>query len=236
MDDWIGVLLDSDNYLARAKRGRIVNLAANNNDNLSPGYVVYEDGAPSRVLLIYYIDDNTGAHDATARIQIGGGDGVAVSPLTQVRVKYFSAPSVSFKGNMTWAGQTLGNHFESDGRLQGSEVIETIQCQNNICPIPLKAPSLALVFLTDAALANSSPASSATASFETSVLTRIRHTATVDQEVLSTSNGRGGHWGNPVGSTSFGSVGAAVGGFRAPSVGVLVGLVVGVAAVVGLRW
>ncbi|CAE6501321.1 unnamed protein product, partial [Rhizoctonia solani] len=165
-----------------SEKSRIVNLAANNNDNLSPGYVVYEDGAPSRVLLIYYIDDNTGAHDATARIQIGGGDGVAVSPLTQVRVKYFSAPSVSFKGNMTWAGQTLGNHFESDGRLQGSEVIETIQCQNNICPIPLKAPSLALVFLTDAALANSSPASSATASFETSVLTRIRHTATVDQE------------------------------------------------------
>ncbi|CAE6461756.1 unnamed protein product, partial [Rhizoctonia solani] len=166
----------------KSGKSRIMDLGANNNDNLSPGYVVYEDGVPSRVLLINYIDDNTGSHDATARIQIGGGDGAAVSPLTQVRVKYFSAPSVSFKGNMTWAGQTLGNHFESDGRLQGSEVIETIQCQNNICPIPLKAPSLALVFLTDAALANSAPASSATASFETSVLTRIRHTATVDQE------------------------------------------------------
>ncbi|CAE6468101.1 unnamed protein product [Rhizoctonia solani] len=217
----------------KSGKSRIMDLGANDNNNLSPGYVVYEDGAPSRVLLINYIDDATGGHDATARIQIGGGDGAAASPLTQVRVKYFSAPSVSFKGNMTWAGQTLGNHFESDGR---SEVIQTIQCQNNICPIPLKAPSLALVFLTDAALANSSPASSATASFETSVLTKIRHTATVDQQVLETSNGRGGGWGNPIGSTSFGSVGAGVAGFRAPGVGVLVGLVVGVAAVMGLRW
>ncbi|KDN43176.1 hypothetical protein RSAG8_06329, partial [Rhizoctonia solani AG-8 WAC10335] len=218
----------------KSGKSRVMDLNANNNENFTPGYVVYEDGAPSRVLLINYVDDATGGHDATARIQIGGTDGVPASPLSQVRVKYFSAPSVSFKGNMTWAGQTLGNHFESDGRLQGSEVIETIQCPNNICPIPLKAPSLALVFLTDAALVNSSPAESATASFETSVLTRVRHTATVDQAVLETSNGRGGSMGNQVGSTSFGSVGSGV-GLRVPG-GVLLGLVVGAVAVVGVRW
>ncbi|KAF8671176.1 Glycosyl hydrolase family 79 C-terminal beta domain [Rhizoctonia solani] len=221
----------------KSGKSRIMDLNANNNENLTPGYVVYEDGAPTKVLLINYVDDASGQHDATARIQIGGADGAAASPLTQVRVKYFSAPSVSFKGNMTWAGQTLGNHFESDGRLQGTEVIETIQCQNNQCAIPLKAPSLALVFLTDAALANSSPAESATTSFETSVLTRVRHTATIDQAVLTTSNGRGGSMGNHLGSTSFGSVGnGVIGGFRAPGVGVLVGLVVGAAAVMGLRW
>ncbi|CEL54355.1 hypothetical protein RSOLAG1IB_07005 [Rhizoctonia solani AG-1 IB] len=221
----------------KSGKSKIMDLNANNNENLTPGYVVYEDGAPTRVLLINYVDDASGAHDATARIQIGGADGGAASPLTQVRVKYFSAPSVSFKGNMTWAGQTLGNHFESDGRLQGSEVIETVQCQNNQCAIPLKAPSLALVFLTDAALANSSPTESATASFETSVLTRVRHTATIDQAVLSTSNGRGGSQGNHIGSTSFGSVGnGVVGALRAPGVGVLVGLAVGAAAVMGLRW
>ncbi|KAJ1302509.1 hypothetical protein OPQ81_002828 [Rhizoctonia solani] len=221
----------------KSGKSRIMDLNANNGENFTPGYVVYEDGAPTRVLLINYVDDATGGHDATARIQIGGADGTAVSPLTQVRVKYFSAPSVSFKGNMTWAGQTLGNHFESDGRLQGSEVIETIQCQNNICPIPLKAPSLALVFLTDAALANSSPAQSATASFETSVLTRVRHTATVDPSVLASTNGRGGKMGNKIGSTSFGSAGSgALTRFSVPGAGVLVGLILGAVGVLGLRW
>ncbi|CUA67084.1 Beta-glucuronidase [Rhizoctonia solani] len=221
----------------KSGKSRVMDLGANNNENLTPGYVVYEDGAPTRVLLINYVSDPTGAHDATARIQIGGANGAAASPLTSVRVKYFAAPSVSFKGNMTWAGQTLGNHFESDGRLQGSEVIETVQCENNICPIPLKAPSLALVFLTESALANSSPGSSATASFETSVLTKVRHTATVDQAVLATSNGRGGSQGNQMGSTSFGSVGSgAVVGARASVVGVLLGLALGAVGVLGLRW
>ncbi|KAF8752585.1 Glycoside hydrolase family 79 protein [Rhizoctonia solani] len=86
-------------------------------ENLTLGYVVYEDGVPSRVLLINYVDDPSGAHDITANIQIEGG-----AQLSQVRVRYFEAPSVSFKGNITWAGQTLGNHFESDGRLKGEEV------------------------------------------------------------------------------------------------------------------
>ncbi|CAE6368779.1 unnamed protein product [Rhizoctonia solani] len=222
----------------KSGKSRIIDLNANGGENLTPGYVVYEDDQPTRVLLINYVDDASGGHDIIARIQIGGGDTLqpASSP-PQVRVKYFEAPSVSFKGNMTWAGQTLGNHFESDGRLKGDEVIHTIQCnaETNQCSVPLKAPSLALIFLTDEALQNSSPPQDATASFETSFRTRVRHTATIDQAVLSTSNGRGGSNGHRVGSTSFGSIGNGVIGLGVPGMGVLVGLFMGAIMVMNFR-
>ncbi|KAF8671179.1 Glycosyl hydrolase family 79 C-terminal beta domain [Rhizoctonia solani] len=219
-------------FFGKSGKSRIMDLNANNGENLTPGYVVYEDGQPTRVLLINYVDDPSGGHDIVARIQIGaqGTQQPAASP-RQVRVKYFEAPSVSFKGNMTWAGQTLGNHFESDGRLKGEEVIHTIQCDatTNQCAIPLKAPSLALIFLTDAALQNSSPTEGATASFETTFRTRERHTATIDQAVLSTSNGRGGGGGHRIGSTSFGSIGnGGTPNLYTPGMGLLVGLTTGI--------
>ncbi|CEL63639.1 hypothetical protein RSOLAG1IB_10917 [Rhizoctonia solani AG-1 IB] len=216
----------------KSGKSRIMDLNPNNGENLTPGYVVYEDGQPTRMLLINYVDDPSGGHDVWVRIQIGGGETQQppASP-AQIRVKYFEAPSVSFKGNMTWAGQTLGNHFESDGRLQGEEVIHTIDCDpvTNQCSVPLRAPSLALVFLTEAALQNSSPEEGATASFETTFVTRVRHTATVDQEVLATSNGRGGTNGHRIGSTSFGSIGnGVVSSMGIPGMGILVGVVVGI--------
>ncbi|CAE6456102.1 unnamed protein product [Rhizoctonia solani] len=216
----------------KSGKSRIMDLNANNAENLTPGYVVYEDGQPTRVLLINYVDDPSGGHDIVARIQIGGGEtGQPAASPPQVRVKYFEAPSVSFKGNMTWAGQTLGNHFESDGRLKGEEYIHTIQCDpaTNQCLIPLKAPSLALVFLTEAALEKSAPDAGAIASFETSFRTRIHHTATVDQEVLATSNGRGGKGGHMSGSTSLGSAdNGGMPGLGAPEMGCLMGLITGI--------
>ncbi|KDN36302.1 hypothetical protein RSAG8_10924, partial [Rhizoctonia solani AG-8 WAC10335] len=135
---------------------------------------------------------------------------------------------------MTWAGQTLGNHFESDGRLQGQEVVHTIDCDpvTNQCSVPLRAPSLAVVFLTDSALQNSSPEEGATASFETTFVTRLRHTATVDQAVLATSNGRGGKNGHLVGSTSFGSIGSGVAiNTGIPGMGMLIAVITGVMVV-----
>ncbi|CAE6458557.1 unnamed protein product [Rhizoctonia solani] len=219
----------------KSGKSRIMDLNPNNGENLTPGYAVYEDGQPSRLLLINYVNDPSGGHDIWVRIQIGGGETrqPPASP-ARIRVKYFEAPSVSFKGNMTWAGQTLGNHFESDGRLQGQEVTHTIDCDpvTNQCSVPLRAPSLALVFLTDAALQNSSPEQGVTASFETTFVTRLRHTATVDQAVLATSNGRGGGDGHRVGSTSFGSVGSgAMMNVSIPGMGILVGVIMGVMVV-----
>ncbi|KAF8671099.1 Glycosyl hydrolase family 79 C-terminal beta domain [Rhizoctonia solani] len=215
----------------KSGKSRIMDLNPNNGENLTPGYVVYEDGQPTRMLLINYVDDPSGGHDIWVRIQVGGGETQQppASP-AQVRVKYFEAPSVSFKGNMTWAGQTLGNHFESDGRLKGQEVVHTIDCDpiTNQCSVPLRAPSLALVFVTEAALQNSSPEQDATASFETTFLTRVRHTATVEQEVLATSNGRGGRNGHRVGSTSFGSIGNGMApNMGLPGMSALMGIALG---------
>lgn len=82
-------------------RLKIMDLDGDGSENLTPGYVIYEDGAPTRVLLIKFLDDG---------------------------VKYFEAPSLSFKGNLIRVGQTLGIHFESDGRLRGQEVTYIINC------------------------------------------------------------------------------------------------------------
>lgn len=65
---------------------------------------------------------------------------------------------------MTLIGQNLGGELGSDGRLQGTLETVTIQCDTTAqtCPIPVKAPSIALVFLTDSALTESTPDSTVT--------------------------------------------------------------------------
>jgi hypothetical protein len=62
-----------------------------------------------------------------------------------------SAPSMSTKqsSSITWANQTFGALFESDGRPMGVEVVETVNCANGACPVKVKAPEFVLVFLTD---------------------------------------------------------------------------------------
>ena len=41
-------------------------------DNESTGYAIYENGHPTRVALINFVDDNSGASDHTASISVGG--------------------------------------------------------------------------------------------------------------------------------------------------------------------
>lgn len=57
------------------------------------------------------------------------------------------------------SGQSLGGELGSDGRLMGTQETVTIQCDTTAqtCAIPVKAPSIALVFLTDTAVQESSP-------------------------------------------------------------------------------
>jgi hypothetical protein len=90
----------------------------------------------------------------------------------------------------------------------GSESIQTTQCDqtNNVCQIKLPAPGFALVYLTD----NTSPESGSgpTTTFSTSRVTKAHNTVTVDPGVVATSNGHSG-MDQKLGSTSFGSVGAA---------------------------
>ncbi|WWC58858.1 uncharacterized protein I303_101403 [Kwoniella dejecticola CBS 10117] len=151
------------------------------NNIYHPIYAVYENDAPTRVVLFNYIDDNTGANDLQTTITVG-------SDVTSVSVRYLRASSVSEQYAITWANQTLGTSFASDGRLYGSQETVTITCENGNCVIPVPAPSIALVFLTSDALTNSSPSEESKTAYETSVIGT--GSATVDKQALETSNGQ----------------------------------------------
>jgi len=172
--------------------------------------------------------------------------------------RYLLAATVSQKGNFTWAGQTFGANFESDGRprslgggLSQNETVQTVTCipasaaGNNVCTIHVPAPGIALVFLnaSDANLPRSVSGTSVAESasppvqtFSTTVTTQVRNTATLSVGVLETSNGHGGPGGVlGFGSTSFGSLqsGVAVSG-RGRAMGI--GLMLMTLTVMLLQW
>ncbi|ORX37451.1 hypothetical protein BD324DRAFT_451328 [Kockovaella imperatae] len=179
---------------------QIVDLNMNNGSIYHPGYAIYENGAPSRLVLINYVSDPTGASTYQATVTLG--DGVALP--SSVAVRYLQAPSVADHDNITWAGQTLGSSFNSDGRLMGNQTTVTIDCENGACVVPVYAPSIALVFLNGDALTNSNPVEGATQTYATTVIGF--GSATINPEVLETSNGQNG---GQLGSNSKGSAGAA---------------------------
>ncbi|KAG6894191.1 hypothetical protein C0993_012104 [Termitomyces sp. T159_Od127] len=157
---------------------QVLDLGAN---DFTPCYGFYENGAPVCVGCINYVTDPTGASDLKVQIAIGGsGIGQPNQSPATVKVKYLLASSVSQKGNFTWAGQTFGDNFASDGRPVGDINITTITCNGtmNLCTVPVSAPSYALIYLTYTSL--NKPGSAATQTFATTVHTRFRNTATVD--------------------------------------------------------
>ncbi|EJD02698.1 uncharacterized protein FOMMEDRAFT_140601 [Fomitiporia mediterranea MF3/22] len=192
---------------------QVVDLFMNSNSQWTPGYVIYEHGNPARVVLMNFLTDSSGASNYTAYISVGGNttNTPGATPAS-VQVKYLLANSASDKFGITWAGQSFGGPFESDGRMQGQEMIYTYQCDqaNNVCAIPVPAPGAALVFLNSDALSESGPKTTQTFA-TTAAATAAANTATVDQAVLATSNGRGGGKWDSSGSTSFGSTGGAMG-------------------------
>ena len=183
---------------------QILDLAANNNNTYTPAYGIWEHGSLARVLLINLANDPTGASDYEADITIAGG----ILP-TQVDVKYLLADTVTQKSNFTWAGQTFGGSFQSDGRPDGAEVVNTTTCgvpsdgttQVPVCRIRVPAPGAALVFMAGTASAQeTSGAPSAT--FSTSTYTKnLGAVATVPRIVIETSNGHSGS-SRQLGSTS----------------------------------
>jgi hypothetical protein len=97
--------------------------------------------------------------------------------------------------------QTFGGTFQSDGRLMGSESVQTINCDqsSNTCQVTVPAPGAALVFLSSNAYAESGNPSTQT--FSTTMVTKTANTVKIDPSVLATSNGMSGStW--ELGSTS----------------------------------
>ncbi|KAG1733524.1 glycoside hydrolase family 79 protein [Suillus lakei] len=173
--------------LGASNTAQVLDLQANGGNDYTPGYAIYESGQPVRIALTNFITDPSGNSDYTASISIGG------TVPAQVKVKYLLADSVSQIYNFTWAGQTFGGPFTSDGRLVGTLDVQTIPCDqtNNVCQIKVPAPGFALVFLTDNALSESDQ--SPTMTFSTTAYTNLHGpTITIDPSVLATSNGEKG--------------------------------------------
>ncbi|KAG8951956.1 hypothetical protein FRC04_005289 [Tulasnella sp. 424] len=196
--------------LGSTDNARVIDLQLDNNSQHRAGYAIYENGVASRLVLVNYVQPTSpGANDYTATFAIGGAQtGLpSVSP-TSVKVKYLVAPSVGSKDGITWAGQTFGPQFMSDGRLQGDLQIETVQCNgaDGTCSIRVPGPGVALVFLNDAALKSSGAEVSQVQTFATTTTTG-RVIPTMDQAELMSSNGRNGK--TPIGSTSEGSANGA---------------------------
>jgi hypothetical protein len=69
--------------------------------------------------------------------------GLMVQYGAEYECRYLRAASVVSKTNMTWAGQTLGNHLGSDGRLRGDLDVQTVTCDitNNVSQIKARSSS-----------------------------------------------------------------------------------------------
>ncbi|KAL1943311.1 hypothetical protein VTO73DRAFT_4386 [Trametes versicolor] len=217
--------------LGSSNNSRIIDLNQNEGNIFTPGYAIYENDNLARLALINFMTDSSGANDYTATISIGGGEsGQPNGTPAQIQVKYLVAPSVGDKWNVTWGGQSMGGQFEADGRLNGELKIETIQCDQaaNTCQVKVPAPGFALVFMTEEAMRESEPASTAT--FATTAITKAKNTATIDQAVLATSNGNKGMQGR-YGSTSAGSNAAPRAAGAYPGAVALLAVVAGAAVV-----
>lgn len=175
----------------------IMDLNPNNGSVYTPAYSIYEQGSVSKFALFNYLDDPSG--NSNSLVTISFTDGTVPS---SVGVKYLSSPSVATIGNISWAGQSLGGVYQSDGRLKGQETIQQVACNQgaNNCQISVPAPGFALVFLNP----GTSGGSVSTQTFSTSAYTRTLNTATVAADVLATSNGQSGK-NRYLGSTSTGS-------------------------------
>ena len=125
--------------------------------------------------------------------------------------------------------------FESDGRLNGTETVETIQCDQTAgtCTIPVPAPGFALVFLSQSAEQNSEPA--ATETFSTTAVTKTVNTATIDASVLATSNGHSGK-DRKLGSTSKGSSSDAPRSTATSAFAAVAAMAFGAIVLVGRTW
>lgn len=92
--------------LGSSNQSQVVDLFMNSNNMFTPGYAIYENGNPTRVALFNFVTDSSGASNYTATIAVGGsGASQPNASPSQVSVRYFTAPSVSSKGNFQWAGQ-----------------------------------------------------------------------------------------------------------------------------------
>ena len=150
---------------------------------------------------------------------------MSILSLSNTLYRYLLAPSVGEKNQVTWANQvrcvffllydvhlicpqTFGGRFAADGRLSGTEVVQTISCDQNAntCVIPVPAPGAALVFISSDAQSSSDP--STTQTYATTAVTNPAQSINIDPTALANSNGRSGGTGPLAGTSKGGANGA----------------------------
>ena len=109
--DWsVGPIFYSAVFVAEAmgqsNTTQLKDMFPNDGNDQTPAYAIFENGKFSKMAMINYMTDPSGANDYSATIYVGGSgwnepNGVPAS----VKVKYLRAPSTSEKFNITWAGQ-----------------------------------------------------------------------------------------------------------------------------------
>ena len=235
----VGAVFYASMILAEAfgKSGtsRILDLAANGANAFTPAYGIWQKGVLSKLALFNYVTDPSPSAVSVVTFALGGGtSGQPAGTPATVKVKYLLSNSTASR-DITWANQTFGSFFESDGLLKNNLHIDTVTCNNdNTCTINVPAPGFALVFLTDDPdnLGSGTPAEG----YSTTAYTNTFNTATIDPSVLATSNGHSGSDRVNLGSTSYGSRSGAM-GLRDSMMGVFtafVGCAVGWLAIRGV--
>ncbi|KAI9058697.1 glycoside hydrolase family 79 protein [Trametes sanguinea] len=207
-DQWtIGPVFYSTLFMAEAlgttNTSRVVDLAANGGNEFTPAYAIYEDNALARIAIVNYMSAQDGVGAINVTISVGGVPaGEPNDTPAEVQVKSLLAPSVSEKEQITWANQTFGGRFQSDGRLTGSELVQRITCDQgaNTCQIPVPAPGAALIFISSDAQSSIDPT---TVTFSTTAVTKAIETLKIASSALATSNGNRGNV--PLSGTSKGS-------------------------------
>ncbi|KAI0369500.1 hypothetical protein BV20DRAFT_946072 [Pilatotrama ljubarskyi] len=212
-DQWtVGPVFYSTLFMAEAlgttNTSRVVDLFANDGNEFTPAYAIYEEHALARIALVNFMNEQDGVGAYNVSLSIGGVQvGEPNDTPAHVKVKYLLAPSVSEKEQITWANQTFGGRFQVDGRLFGNELVQTTTCDQgaNVCQIPVPAPGAALVFVSNDAQSTVEPPM---ATFSTTAVTKAIETLTIAASVLATSNGHSGK-DLPLSGTSKGSSGGA---------------------------
>ena len=74
--------------LGTSNTSRVVDLLANDGNEFTPAYAIYEHDTLARVALVNFMTDPSGANDYTVSISVGGGDsGQPAATPASVQVK-----------------------------------------------------------------------------------------------------------------------------------------------------
>ena len=77
--------------LGPSNASQVVDLGLNFNNEFTPGYAIYENGNPTKVVLVNYMADPSGASNTVVNIMIGGGNNGPNTTPTSVSVRYLAA-------------------------------------------------------------------------------------------------------------------------------------------------